>query len=259
MAIITLTTDLGLTDFYVASIKGKILSLCPDAKIVDVSHNIPHFDISNAAFCLKNCFADFPKGSIHIIGVNTISGNNHNHLLVYHKEHYFISADNGIFSLLFDEEIQTVYSINLPEGRQEFTFPTKDLYTVIAAQLANQLPMTKMTSLGKINVEKNSFIPVIEPNSIRGVAIYIDSISNITTNITKKLFNEIGKERNFEIVFRRSEFTIKQIHQNYNEVPEGENVALFNNNNYLEIAINKGGASKLLGIKQFDTIRIDFK
>jgi S-adenosylmethionine hydrolase len=259
MAIITLTTDLGLTDFYVASIKGKILSLCPEAKIVDVSHNIPHFDISNAAFCLKNCYADFPKGSIHIIGVSTISGNKHNHLLVYHNEHYFISADNGIFSLLFDDEIQTVYAINLPEVNQEFTFPTKDLYTVIAAQLANQLPMNQMTSLGKINIEKSSFKPVIETNSIRGMAIYIDSMFNITTNISKKMFEEIGGGRNFEIVFRRSEYSIKNINQNYNEVPEGENVALFNHNHHLEIAINKGAASKLLGIKQFDTIRIDFK
>lgn len=259
MAIITLTTDLGLTDFYVASVKGKILSLCPTAQIVDVSHQIPHFDISNAAFCLKNCYADFPKGSIHIVGVNTISGNHLNHLLIYHNEHYFISADNGFFSLMFDEEIKNVYHINLPEGKQDFTFPTKDLYAVVAAQLANGKPMNQFASMGNISIIKTSFQPVTDANSIKGMAIYIDSMSNITTNINKSLFEKIGQNREFEVVFRRSEYSIKFINQNYNQVPEGEKLALFNNNDYLEIAINKGEAAKLFGIKQFDTIRIDFK
>ena len=89
--------------------------------------------------------------------------------------------------------------------------------------------------------------------------MYIDSYGNVTTNITKSLFKLIGKGRDFAIVFRRSDYNIYELKLNYSEVPEGEKLALFSTSNHLEIAINKGNANKLFGIKLSDTIRVEFK
>lgn len=258
MAIVTLTTDLGTKDFYAASIKGRIYSLCPNATIVDVTHEIPPFDIQVAAFSLKNLYPDFPKGSIHLIGVNPVENNIQKHVVVFHDGHYFIGADNGIFSLLFDEAPQQTLLLSIKDQTAQKTFPAKDVFATAAAHIANGGELAEITSGSHVIQEKSGLAPILETNSIRGVCIYIDAMGNITTNITKKLFQYVGKGRNFEIAYRRADYSISKIHDNYDQVPEGEKVALFNNFNYLEIAINRGSASKLFGMNQYDTIRIDF-
>ena len=105
MAVITLTTDLGLKDYYVGSIKGAILKDIPSAHIIDISHDIPSFDISVASFCLKNVYKDFPDGSIHIIGVAPSADENTLHLVIEKDGHFFIGADNGIFGGLTNKKI----------------------------------------------------------------------------------------------------------------------------------------------------------
>jgi len=259
MSIITLTTDLGLKDYYVAGIKGHILSQLPNATIIDISHEIPAFNISVAAFCLKNCYGDFPEGSIHIIGVRPEADEHTRHLIIKHKGHYFIGADNGMFSLLFDGKPDDIFDLNIVPDEDKRTFPTKDVFVKAACHIGRGGTMELIgNKIDEIN-QRTNFQPVIEENVIRGMAMYIDSYGNITTNITRALFHLIGKKRDFSIVFRRSDYNIHELKQNYNEVPEGEKLALFSANNHLEIAINKGNASKLFGIKLADTIRIEFK
>ncbi len=258
MSIITLTTDLGLKDYYVAGIKGHILSQLPDATIVDISHEIPAFNISVAAFCLKNCYYDFPKGSIHIIGVSPEANEFTRHVVIKYQNHYFIGADNGMFSLLFDEIPEVIFDLNIISNEEKRTFPTKDIFVSAACHIGRggtlELIGTKIEGL----TERTNFQPVIEDDVIRGMAMYIDSYGNVTTNITKSLVKLVGKNRDFSIVFRRSDYNIHELKFNYSEVPEGEKLALFSTNNHLEIAINKGNASKLFGIKLSDTIRIEF-
>jgi len=258
MSIITLTTDLGLKDYYVAGIKGHILSKIPNATIVDISHEIPPFNISVAAFCLKNCYLDFPAGSIHILGVSPEADEHTRHLIIKHKNHFFIGADNGMFSLLFDETPNEIYSLNIVSDENKRTFPTKDVFVEAACHIGrggkSELIGSKINSIK----ERTNFQPVIEDDVIRGMAMYIDSYGNITTNITRSLIKLAGKGREFSIVFRRSDYNINELKNNYSEVPEGEKLALFSTNNHLEVAINKGNASKLFGIKLSDTIRIEF-
>jgi S-adenosylmethionine hydrolase len=259
MSIITLTTDLGLKDYYVASIKASIYSELSDACIIDISHEIPAFNIGVAAFCIKNCFQDFPEGSIHIIGVSPEANEHVRHVVVKHKGHYFVGADNGIFSLLFDEKPEDIFEINIVPDEDRRTFPTKDVFVKVACHIGRggtlEIIGTRIDNL----TEKTNFAPVIEEETIRGMAIYIDSYGNITTNITKQLFHLVGKNKPFSIVFRRSDYNISKIDFNYSDVPEGEKLALFSNTDHLEIGINKGNASKLFGIKLADTIRIEFK
>ena len=259
MSVITLTTDLGLKDFYVASIKGSIFSELPEAVIIDVTHEIPAFNISVAAFCLKSCYEDFPEGSIHIIGVSPEANEFVKHVVIKNKGHYFIGADNGIFSLLFEDKIEEVFEINIIPDEDRRTFPTKDVFVKVACHIGRGGTLEIIgTRLDALTVKTN-FEPVIEEDTIKGMAIYLDSYGNITTNITKELFQVIGKNREFAIVFRRSDYNISKIYFNYSDVPEGEKIALFSNRSHLEIAINKGNASKLFGIKLSDTIRIEFK
>lgn len=263
--LITLTSDMGLKDYYVASVKGAIFSQLPDAKIVDVSHNIPPFDIVHAAFVIKNTFKDFPKNTIHIIGIDAATNNENKHLIVQNHDQYFIGSDNGIFSLIFDKQPDGAWAINRSEDLPEFSFPTKDVFVPIACHLARGgLPTVVGKPIEKLKT-KQLFRPIIDKNSIKGMVCYIDKYGNLMTNISQKLFREVGKNRAFKIYLTKSEYSIQKIHQKYNEVPEGERVALFGSSGLLEIAINKGvqgsggGASQLFGISINDIISLEFK
>ena len=259
MAIVTLTTDLGIKDFYVASIKGKLLSLFPNANIIDISHQIPAFDIQVAAFSLRNCYKDFPQGTIHIVGVNPAKTAAHKHVVIQYKGHTFIGADNGIFSLLIDEPLEAkVVEILVDQVARTQTFPVKDIFVEVAAYLLKGGNPEKIGPPVKVLLERSTMAPVLDADSIRGMALYVDSIGNITTNITSEMFKKVGQGRPFEITFRRLDYTIKQLSPDYENVPEGERLALFNHADHVEIAINRGNASKLFGIKLYDTIRVDF-
>ncbi len=258
MAVITLTTDLGLKDYYVGSIKGAILKDIPNANIIDISHDIPAFDISVAAFCLKNVYKDFPVGSIHIIGVAPSADEYTLHLVIEKDGHYFIGADNGIFSLLFDTPADKIYSILSGDKKVSKTFPTKDLFITAAAHIAKGNKIEELGNPIEKVRERINFRAITEGNIIKGMVTYIDSYGNAITNISKKLFIEFSQKRHFAIIFRRADYTIDEINFNYNEVPEGEKLALFSHSGFLEIAINKGNASNLFGLKLNDTIRVEF-
>jgi S-adenosylmethionine hydrolase len=258
MAIITLTTDLGLRDSYVASVKGAILKELPETTIVDITHEIPSFDLQKSAFVIKNCYQDFPKGSIHIIGINSESNIDTPHIAIYENGHYFIGADNGLFSLIFDNLPEKIVELSLSQDTDRITFPTKDVFVKAACHIARGGTLEVIgSSRSEINI-RTMFRAIFENNILKGMAIYIDHYGNILTNITESMFNEYGKGRRFSILFRKAEYEITQISQSYCSVIEGERVALFSSTGYIEIAINKANASKLFGINQGDIIRIEF-
>ena len=128
MSIITLTTDLGLKDYYVSSIKASILNQYPDATIVDISHDVPKFDIAQAAFIVKNAMKDFPPGTIHILGVKPGASAATPHIAMYINGQYFIGADNGIFSLIFDQDPEKVVELTINQDTDLLTFPTKNIF-----------------------------------------------------------------------------------------------------------------------------------
>jgi len=263
--IITLTTDMGLSDFYVASIKGNILKELPNANIVDISHVIRPFDISHASFVIKNCFHDFPKGTIHIIGINPEPDKINGHLIVENYGQFFIGSDNGIFSLLFNKNPDGIWSINFDEDLESHSFPTKNIFVKVACHIARGgLPALIGNPIESFN-KKELFRAIEDNNSIKGTVNYIDTYGNVITNITKELFNEVGKNKSFKIFLTRSGYSINKINKAYGDVPEGERVALFSSSGFLEIAINKGvigsggGANQLFGLKINDTITIEFK
>jgi len=257
MAIITLTTDLGDKDFYQSALKGSIMSLLPEVNLIDITHNISPFNILQAAFVLKNAFPYFPKKTVHLIGIDSVYNKNTRYLAIKYKDHYFVGSDNGIFSLLFEEVPDEIVELNIMQDLQFLHFPLTDILAKAACHLARG---GKTKDIGvPVNSleEKASLQPVIERDIIRGSVIYVDSFENVITNITRDLFTKVQRNRDFTLYFRRNE-SISQLSWHYNEVPEGEKLCLFGISNYLEIAINKGNASGLLGLQVNDIIRIEF-
>lgn len=258
MGIITLTTDLGYTDFYQAALKGSLLSLYPEVRIVDISHQVPSFDIQNAAFILRNAYPYFPKNTVHLIGIDSVFNEEAKYIALRHKDHYFVGTDNGIFSLMFDESPSEIVELNILQDLRYLHFPLTDIFSKAACHLAKGGRLQDIGDPIKSLIDRSLIQPVVEKNSLRGSVIYVDSFGNVISNISKELFNQTQNARNFTVHFRRNE-SINQLSWHYNEVPEGEKLCLFGISNYLEIAINKGNASGLLGLKQGDIIRVEFE
>lgn len=255
MPIVTLTTDFGLTDHYVGMIKGAILSQVADTQIVDVTHCIELHNIVQAAYILKNCYQDFPKGTIHIVSVNNHSVTHSAILLCKHQEHYFVVPDNGILSLMLEEIPFQIVKIPIEQKDQ---FVIKNLYATIVRHL-NEKGALEEIGQTALDIEQRIMLrPVVTASQIRGSIIYIDHYENVVVNIQRSLFEEVGHGRPFQISFKRHE-PIIQLSAYYYDVPVGEVLCLFNTAQFLEIAVNMGKAAKLLGLSIDDTIQIDFK
>lgn len=257
MPIITLTTDWNKDDYYLAAVKGQIISLSPDTKIVDISHQIPSFNVRQAAFLIKNSYTHFPEGTVHIIGVNSTSSSKSRFLLVSVDKQHFLTYDTGIFGLLFKEEPEEVIEIQL-EDIDQVTFPE---LTVFARTACDIVQGKKLSDLGKTTTQFTKTIPLraaIDDSTITGSVIYIDSYRNAITNVTRELFSRIGQGRKFEILIQSDHYKVSKINTNYGETTMGELLALFNSIDLLEIAINRGNAADLLGLSTNSTIRINF-
>lgn len=254
MPIITLTTDWNEDDYYIGSVKGAIISQVPNVKIIDISHKIKPFNILQAAFILRNSFPHFPKNTIHIIGVNTEPEKKQKNLVIYAEGHYFIGTDNGIFSLIFQNHPKHIIELET----KETPFPALDSFVHVASRLAMG---DNIESMGKKVNDFQKKVPLratIDENVITGSIIHIDSYKNAITNISRDLFERIGKNRLFELFVQSNSYKIQKINTTYNETSPGELLALFNSLNLLEVAINKGNAADLLNLSTNSTIRIKF-
>lgn len=264
MAIVTLTTDMGNRDYYVASVKGAILSCAPGTRIVDVSHHVSPFDVAEAAFILKNAYKHFPKGTIHIIGVNSEANLKQAHVAVEANGHFFIGADNGIFSLLLDTIPDKIVEIQMQQDTDYHTFPTRDIFAKAAGLIARGSslefvgpPIPKLKDILAIS-------PIVYDNYIAGSIIYVDYYGNAFTNITETLFKEVVRGRDFKLIFSTNDNIITKIRARYSDAAEGNKLALFSTSGFLQIAINKGvsgsggGANQLFALNKGQQIRLEF-
>ena len=255
--IISLITDFGSKDFYTGVLKGTLLKEIPQAQLVDICHEVTPFDMAEAAFVLKNSYRHFPNETLHIICVNEKLEPPTKHIVVRHNEHYFIGPDNGLFSLAFEDEPELVYELEqFKNGEQGFGF----VLPMLAGAAKFILTGGNIKELGKpiFNIYKAQVLaPSVSDNGIRGSVVYIDSFENVVVNITKTMFDQARGNRNFILSFKRSE-RIREVSTNYHDVTEGERLCIFNTQGYLEIAVNQGKASSLLGLHVSDTVQIDF-
>jgi len=245
MPIITLLSDWGLTDHYVASVKGAILSRIPNAVIVDISHNIRLFDIKHASFVMRNAWHTFPEGTIHIIGVDSIESEKHPHVIVKSEGHYFIGADTGLIALILDKEPEKIISISVNQDSGYFTFPSRDRFAKVAAILALGEDMESLGApLQSLN-PKTLLQPDFDGKTIYGKVMHIDHYENIFVNITDKFVRDSIGNKAFRVVCKRDVIPLVKA---YGDVREGFTCALFASNGFLQIAVNRGRAASLLGV-----------
>ncbi|ANW94901.1 hypothetical protein AXE80_00705 [Wenyingzhuangia fucanilytica] len=275
MAFITLTTDFGRKDHFVSAVKGAIYTLLPEANIVDVSHEISPFNITETAYILKNAYKSFPKGTIHIIGVDSEMTPENKHIALLLDGHYFVCPDNGIMSMIASEINPTkVVEINIHD-RIETSFSVLDVFVNVACHIARGgtlevigKPLSEITKMVELQPQ------IVSESKIIGSVIYIDNYGNVISNITKEMFNTVGKGRKFTLSAGRYNF--KKVLSKYSDIVDfklpinernsaGSKLALFNSGNYLEIAIYKsnlqtvGGASSLLGLDYRSSVSVEFE
>ena len=275
MSIITLTTDYGLKDHFVGALKGKILSEYSEAKIIDISHDIDPFNTVEASYTISASYVSFPKGTVHLIGVDMESNKENQHIVMQWNDHYFIAADNGILSMLSQKIVpQKIVAINIHD-RLASDAADLDVFVKVACHLAKG---GLMNVIGKeINSIKQvtdlQAVLAADGTSLKGHVIYIDHFGNVVTNISKKYFIKVAKGRPYEIVLKTK--NIKTILPNYSAIAssdkypiksyEGEKLAIFNEAGFLEIAIFRsnpskvGSANSLLGLNYRDVINIVFR
>lgn len=273
MQIVTLTTDLGLKDHYVGALKGQLLSQKSDIQIIDISHNVEPFNIVEAVYYINNIVESFPVGTVHFIGVDSVPDisidshrTNKYPILMKLKGQYFIGNDNGVFTLLKDFHLaEEIVRLDF-SSKNIFRHPFKNIYVPAIIKILNDQKLHHIGESIEVKDLNRALITqaLINEHEIKGTVIHVDNYENVIINVTEGLFSKIGKGNPFTIYFRSKNYFIDRISENYNEVPIGEKLALFNENEWLEIAINKGtkltggGASSLLGLKKNDVIRIEF-
>ncbi|MDX9941478.1 MAG: SAM-dependent chlorinase/fluorinase [Bacteroidales bacterium] len=258
MTVVTLISDWGLGSHYIGAVKGTLLKLIQGVQIIDISHQIPSFNIMHASFVLRNAYMNFPEGTIHLVGINTEGGLDSPHIAIKHQGQYFIGADNGIFSLLFDHNPQEVVEIDILQDSDYFTFSTRDVFARAASMIASGRPLSELGPPHPQLKERILFKPVVHPDQIIGKIIFIDEYENVFVNIDQPTFRKVGKGRPFFINFRSVGTGIDRLSQSYADVVDGEKLALFGSTGFLEIAINRGKASGLLGLNLNETVSIDF-
>jgi len=255
MAIVTLLTDSGETDHYVAAIKAKILSINPGLTLIDISHQIQPCDIAHGAFVLKNVYADFPKGTVHLVGVDSTGNSDTSAIAIRLEDHFFVGADNGLFGLISDKTHQQAVDINSVNPIVS-SFPEKDIFAVAAAKLASGVAIT---ALGKPMASFKKMIGrsvKATRKLIAGHVVRVDNFGNLITNISKTDFDILSKDKGYTVQFAREKF--RKINSAYHQAEQGDCFLIFNSLGFLEIGIYKGRANELLGMELDSTVNITF-
>lgn len=255
--LITLMTDFGLQDSYVAAMKGVVLGIVPEARFVDITHLIPPQDIRWGSYILKSCYADFPPGTIHLAVVDPGVGTHRRAIAIQTARHFFVGPDNGLFSYILEEE--TSVEACLLENRTLFrdtissTFHGRDIFAPVAAHLAAGTPFE---SLGpSVDPLVSSWVrPTIAASSLDGEVLGIDRFGNIVTNIQRKHMAQWGQENAFDIFLKNLKIPVFAL--TYADLSAGRPLALWGSSDHLEIAVSQGNAAALCGARPGDRVRL---
>jgi S-adenosyl-L-methionine hydrolase (adenosine-forming) len=254
MALVTFTSDFGHADHYVAAVKAGLLSKNSSLNIIDISHTIKPFDIAHMAFVVGAAFKDFPKGTVHVLGSNVGQADRGSYLAAKIEDHFFVAPNNGILSILGTKTPETVIALN---SQTESTFPQRLEIIDAVIHLANNQELSQLGTETTDYVQLMLRQPRATRKEIAGHVIHVDHYGNLVTNIKKQDFDILSKNKSYKIVFGRD--TANKVNTNYHDVDPGEVVFLFNSLNVLEIAINQGNASMLLGLNYDSPIVIQFE
>ncbi|MGZ3839545.1 MAG: SAM hydrolase/SAM-dependent halogenase family protein [Flavisolibacter sp.] len=251
MPLVTLTSDIGEQDYLVGAVKGRLLRINPEFQIIDITHKLSPFNYPQAAYVCRNAIKNFPEFTYHIVLVNLFESKPEQLLFAFHKDQYLICADNGLLGMILEERPEMVMGVPLERTAIKNTLYCIDVAAKAITQLMNGEPLARIGLPDADYLEKHPLRPTSGEDWIEGQIIFIDHFENVIVNITQDQFEQQRKGRRFKIVFKRDE-VIERISGSYADVPQGEKLVLFNSAGYMEIAINKGNAAGLFGLKGYN-------
>ncbi len=247
MAIITLTTDFGSYDPYVAAMKGVILGISPDATIVDVTHEVPQQQVREAAYVLRHSAPYFPDGTIHVVVVDPGVGSSRRPIAVRTEGAYFVAPDNGVLGYVLEREerFDVVHLNNPAYWRQPVskTFHGRDIFAPVAAHLASGAPFESLGEPIDDLVTLSWPLPEYRPDGcIEGEIVHVDRFGNLVSNIP----GDAIKGRRYLTTINGA--TVSEVHATYADVYPGALLTLIGSHGYVEIAVRDGSAVELLGV-----------
>ena len=259
MSVITLLTDFGQRDAYVGAMKGVILGICPEARVVDLSHVIAPQRIGEGAFVLRTAYPYFPKGTVHVAVVDPGVGGERRALIVETPEYRFVGPDNGIFAHVYARETDLrVISVIEPRfmlPRISNTFHGRDVFAPVAAHLALGRPVTDFGPEIDDFHAGSITEPTVHGGGITGHVLHIDHYGNIITDIGESLFLETTRDKRFAITL--ADLTLDRVSKAYDEAAGGAALAILDSAGLLEIAVNGGSAADLLGAAPGDRVDVE--
>ncbi len=252
--IITLTTDFGNSDHFVGAMKGVIVSINPEAAIVDISHGVHSHDILDGAFTIAQAYGHFPPWTVHVVVVDPGVGTQRRPILAITDKYFFLSPDNGVLSLVLAREehrVRHVVSEHYFLSPVSNTFHGRDVFAPLAAWLSRGVEASKfgdyITDYVRFTVPKPK---VVNERLIKGVVLKVDKFGNVITNLTPEdvpvLFQENPPP--FKILAGKTEIT--KLNQAYSQSAPGDLFAILGSSGYLELATSRGSASKLLAVER---------
>jgi len=259
--LITLTTDFGHKDGYVATLKGVILSIASDVRMIDISHNIAPHDIMEAAFVLKRAAPFFPSGTIHLVVVDPEVGDNRRPIGLKFKDQIFVGPDNGLLSLVLSREAvsQIVQLTNKTFWRDRVSsrpFNARDVLAPAAAHLSNGVALSNMGEQTQELHPMHWALPIADQQGVQGWIVHIDRFGNCITNIHRSIIEPIQGDRVFKCYVGNT--VLNETGCDYHEAEAGDPVLMFNSDDLLEVAINRGSAATLLDISKGAPVNIVF-
>jgi len=259
-SIITMTTDFGLADPYVAEMKAVILKINPEAKIVDISNQIEKFNIKMGAYVLAAAAPYFPQGTIHVAVVDPGVGTRRNPILIEAENSFFIGPDNGVLILAANRQgLKHVYKIRNPKfmlHKISSTFHGRDIFAPAAAFLSKGVSPSEFGRETHKFVVPNFSKLVRKERVLIGEVIHVDGFGNIITNFPKE---ELGREvlggQTFKLKFKETALKLR-LCRSYAEVELREPLAIIGSHDFLEISLNQGNAAETFGVKAGDKVTL---
>jgi len=254
-SIVTLLTDFGVKDGYVASMKGVILGICPQASLVDISHMIDPQDVRSGAYLISTIYKDFPSGTIHLAVVDPGVGTERRALALKAAGQFFVGPDNGIFSLIAKEhpdyQARSLENPIYRRSRISHTFHGRDIFAPAAAHLARGAAFESLGPPCTPMLAQWSSVRRMK-NKLQGEVIYIDHFGNIITNLQRRDVAAFVAAKACAVTIGSQ--VITQIVNTYAQVEPGNAAALIGSSGYLEIAVNQASAAEILKIRTGDHI-----
>lgn len=255
--LIALLTDFGLSDAYVPSMKGIILSIAPEVTIVDITHSIAHQNIDEAAFVLWRTYKYFPKGTIFVCVVDPGVGSVRKILCAESANYYFLAPDNGLLRFILGEErIKRFVSVeNTTYFRKEISsiFHGRDIFAPVAAHLSKGVSVSKLGARVTPSTASENFVVIRQKGKYKGKIIHVDHFGNLVTNFLLEM------KSNPKNSLRVGKYTVNEFHKTYSEARAGIPFLIIGSANLIEVSVKNGNASKALHVKLNQPVQLIIK